>query len=31
MSKDMVFDGEPARKDFGWNPSGFHPAFPDLS
>jgi nucleoside-diphosphate-sugar epimerase len=27
MSKDMVFDATPARKDFGWNPRGFHPQF----
>ena len=27
MSKDMVFDGNPASKDFGWNPRPFQPRF----
>ncbi|MDO8971147.1 MAG: hypothetical protein Q7U74_10695, partial [Saprospiraceae bacterium] len=27
MSKDMVFDGSAATRDFGWNPREFHPNF----
>jgi uncharacterized protein YbjT (DUF2867 family) len=27
MAKDMVFDGAPAIRDFGWNPRGFCPRF----
>jgi nucleoside-diphosphate-sugar epimerase len=27
MSKDMVFDGSSALKDFGWNPRSFRPEF----
>jgi nucleoside-diphosphate-sugar epimerase len=27
MMKDMTFDAEPAVRDFGWNPRGFHPVF----
>jgi nucleoside-diphosphate-sugar epimerase len=27
MMKDMAFDATPAKKDFGWNPRGFHPVF----
>jgi nucleoside-diphosphate-sugar epimerase len=26
-TKDMVFDGAPAIRDFGWNPRSFHPDF----
>jgi uncharacterized protein YbjT (DUF2867 family) len=29
MATDMVFDPEPAVRDFGWNPRGFHPRFED--
>lgn len=28
MAEDMVFDGGPARRDFGWSPQPFHPRFP---
>jgi nucleoside-diphosphate-sugar epimerase len=31
MSKDMVFDAEPARADFGWAPRAFHPRFASLT
>jgi nucleoside-diphosphate-sugar epimerase len=27
MAKNMVFDAEPARRDFSWNPRGFRPRF----
>lgn len=27
MSEDLVFDPEPARRDFGWNPRPFRPRF----
>ncbi|MGM5025771.1 NAD-dependent epimerase/dehydratase family protein [Tardiphaga sp. 862_B3_N4_1] len=27
MAKDMVFDGAPAARDFGWRPRGFKPRF----
>lgn len=27
MDADLVFDGEPARRDFGWNPRAFRPRF----
>ena len=27
MGVDLVFDGEPARRDFGWAPRGFRPRF----
>ena len=27
MAKDMVFDGTPATRDFGWRPRGFKPRF----
>lgn len=27
MAKDMVFDGTPAARDFGWSPRGFRPKF----
>ena len=27
MAKNMTFDAEPARRDFGWTPRGFHPRF----
>jgi nucleoside-diphosphate-sugar epimerase len=27
MSEDLVFDGRPARADFGWAPRPFHPRF----
>jgi nucleoside-diphosphate-sugar epimerase len=27
MMKDMTFDAAPAKRDFGWNPRGFRPAF----
>jgi nucleoside-diphosphate-sugar epimerase len=30
MSKDMVFDASPARRDFGWSPRGFRPRFPPV-
>ncbi len=29
MAMDMVFDGGPAARDFGWSPRGFHPRFED--
>lgn len=30
MAEDLVFDGEPARRDFGWSPRPFRPEFPTL-
>lgn len=27
MAEDLVFDGGPAAKDFGWSPRDFHPRF----
>ena len=27
MSEDLVFDAEPAERDFGWRPRGFRPQF----
>jgi nucleoside-diphosphate-sugar epimerase len=27
MSEDLTFDAEPARRDLGWAPRGFHPDF----
>lgn len=27
MAEDLVFDAEPARRDFGWSPRAFHPDF----
>ncbi len=27
MSEDLVFDGRPAARDFGWRPRDFHPRF----
>lgn len=30
MAEDLVFDGEPARRDFGWSPRPFRPEFPNL-
>ena len=27
MMKDMIFDSEPAMRDFGWNPRAFRPVF----
>jgi nucleoside-diphosphate-sugar epimerase len=27
MRRDMIFDGSKARRDFGWQPRGFHPDF----
>jgi nucleoside-diphosphate-sugar epimerase len=27
MAEDLVFDPEPARRDFGWSPRPFHPDF----
>ncbi|MEH2470465.1 nucleoside-diphosphate-sugar epimerase [Nitrobacteraceae bacterium AZCC 2161] len=27
MSKDMIFNPEPAAQDFGWRPRAFHPVF----
>jgi len=27
MTKDMVFDADPAIRDFGWKPRGFRPVF----
>jgi nucleoside-diphosphate-sugar epimerase len=29
VNQDLVFDGEPVRRDFGWAPRGFHPRFVD--
>ena len=30
MSEDLTFDSEPARRDLGWAPRGFHPDFQSL-
>jgi nucleoside-diphosphate-sugar epimerase len=30
MNQDLVFDGEPAARDFGWAPRPFKPVFPHL-
>lgn len=30
IAQDLVFDGEPARRDFGWAPRGFHPDFREI-
>jgi hypothetical protein len=30
MNKDLVFDGEPAARDFGWAPRMFKPVFAGL-
>jgi nucleoside-diphosphate-sugar epimerase len=30
MAKDMVFDADPAVRDFGWQPRGFYPRFDSL-
>jgi len=27
MAEDLVFDGAPAVRDFGWSPKDFHPQF----
>ena len=27
MGADLTFDGDPARRDFGWAPRAFHPRF----
>jgi len=30
MNQDLVFDGSPAERDFGWAPRPFRPVFPHI-